>query len=151
MKSLLQKLFGANYATTLTAAGAAISAAITFLSTVSYDQGPIALIVPIAYKPVVAKLAGISTLVLWVWNGYKQKSKEVAGGSIVQDQDGNVAKPQLTTPPPPQPAVPAMKRNDLTLPILLAAFALLSMAGCAAVPVHGTTNVGGVSVQYAPK
>jgi hypothetical protein len=72
---MMAKLFGANWKTTLSAIGAALFSALTWLSTLSYDQGPIALIIPMQYKPWITKIAGVAALGLWIWNGIAQKSK----------------------------------------------------------------------------
>lgn len=81
---MLAKIFGANYKTTLSAAGTAIMAGITWLSTISYDQGPISMVVPLKYKGHVAWITGVATLILWIYNGIQQKSKEVTGGTVQQ-------------------------------------------------------------------
>lgn len=83
----------ANWRTTVSMIGGVLGAALTWLSTVSYDQGAIATIIPIEYKPWVTKIAGIATLALWIWNGIQQKSKNVTGGSIQQTMSGAVAEP----------------------------------------------------------
>lgn len=87
----MAKIFGANWKTTFTAIGTALSAGLTFLSGLSYDQGPISMIVPIKYKGKITLLAGTATLILWVWNGIQQKSKDVTGGTVQQTQSGGVA------------------------------------------------------------
>lgn len=91
------KLFGPNWKTTVSMVGGVIMGALTFLSTVSYDQGAIAMIIPMAYKPWVAKIAGAATLILFIYNGIKQKSKEVTGGSVQQTAAGNFAAPGTQT------------------------------------------------------
>lgn len=90
---MLARIFGANWKTTVTASATALSAALTFLSGLSYDQGPIALVIPVKYKGTITLVAGVSTLVLWVWNGIQQKSKDVTGGRVQQTIEGNLAKP----------------------------------------------------------
>lgn len=87
------KIFGANWQTTVSMIGGVLSAALTWLSTLSYDQGPIALVVPVQYKPLVVKIAGISALILFVWNGIAQKSRNVTGGSIQQTLAGDRVEP----------------------------------------------------------
>ncbi len=82
--------FGANSRTSLTAIGGTIMAVTTWLATVSYDTSPLALVVPPKYKPTVAYIAGLATVILWVWNGLSQKDKNVTGGNVVQDDNGNV-------------------------------------------------------------
>ena len=94
---MLARLFGANWKTSITAIGAAFLAGLTWLSSLSYDVGPIALVIPPKYKDKVALLAGIATLILWCWNGIAQKSKEVTGGSVQQTLEGNPAKPGTQT------------------------------------------------------
>lgn len=86
------KLIGANWQTTLSAIGTAMAAALTFLSGISYDLGPISMIIPIEYKPLIVKVAGIATLILWIWNGIAQKSKNVTGGTVQQTVSGAVAE-----------------------------------------------------------
>jgi hypothetical protein len=87
------KIFGANWKTTVSMIGGVFMGALTYLSTISYDQGAIANVIPIAYKPWVSKIAGISALILLCYNGIKQKSKEVTGGSVQQTLGGAVAEP----------------------------------------------------------
>lgn len=91
------KVLGANWQTTVSMIGGTLFAALTWLSTVSYDQGPIALIIPIKYKGTVATLAGIATLILFVWNGIQQKTKSVTGGVTQQTASGAVAEPGTQT------------------------------------------------------
>lgn len=93
----MTKLLGANWKTTVSMIGGVIGAALTFLSTVSYDQGPISLVIPVKYKPTVAFIAGTATLILWVWNGLQQKDKSVTGGVIQQTADGSVASNRAQT------------------------------------------------------
>lgn len=93
----MARIFGANWKTSFTAAGTALSAGLTFLSGLSYDQGPIALVIPVKYKGTVTLLAGVATLILWVWNGIQQKSKDVTGGTTQQTASGAVADPGTQT------------------------------------------------------
>lgn len=65
--------------------------ALTWLSTLSYDQGQLALVIPVEYKPMVTKIAGIAALILFAWNGIKQKDKNVTGGIVQQTASGAVA------------------------------------------------------------
>lgn len=88
----MTKIFGANWRTSVTAIGTAIFAALTWLSTVSYDTSPLALVIDPKYKPTVQWVAGIATLALWIWNGVSQKDKTVTGGSVQQTLHGDVAK-----------------------------------------------------------
>lgn len=67
--------------------------AITWLANVSYDQGPISMVIPIKYKGTVTLIAGVSALILFCWNGIQQKSKNVTGGSVQQTLDGKFAEP----------------------------------------------------------
>lgn len=90
---MLARIFGANWKTTVSAIGTALMAALTWLSTLSYDQGPIALVIPLEWKPWVVKIAGLATLALWIWNGIAQKSKEVTGGLVQQTVSGAVVEP----------------------------------------------------------
>jgi hypothetical protein len=87
------KLLGANWQTTVSMIGGTIGAALTWLSTVSYDQGAIAAVIPVKYKGTVTLIAGFATLVLFVWNGIQQKTKSVTGGSVQQTLSGNLAAP----------------------------------------------------------
>lgn len=90
-------LIGPNWRTTFSMIGGVIMATLTFLSTVSYDQGAIALIIPQAYKPWVMKIAGGATLILFIYNGIKQKDKDVTGGNVQQTAGGNYADPGTQT------------------------------------------------------
>lgn len=87
------KILGANWQTTVSMIGGVLSAALTWLSTLSYDQGAIATVIPLEYKSLVMKIAGIATLILFCWNGIKQKDKHVTGGSVQQTVSGSVAEP----------------------------------------------------------
>jgi hypothetical protein len=87
------KILGANWQTTVSMIGGTLGAALTFLSTVSYDQGPIAMVIPMKYKPTVALIAGIATLILFCWNGIQQKTKSVTGGVTQQTVSGAIAEP----------------------------------------------------------
>lgn len=91
------KLFGPNWQTTVSQIGGTLFAALTFLSAMSYDQGPLALVVPPKYKPTVTTVAGIATVILWFWNGIRQKDKNVTGGSTQQTLQGNYAQPGTQT------------------------------------------------------
>lgn len=81
----------ANWQTTVSMIGGVFMGALTWLSTISYDQGAIAQVIPIAYKPLVLKIAGMATLILFVWNGIQQKTKSVTGGVVQQTKSGAVA------------------------------------------------------------
>lgn len=87
------KILGANWQTTVSMIGGTLSAALTWLSTVSYDNGPIAMVIPLKYKGTVTLCAGIATLILFCWNGIKQKDKTVTGGTTQQTVSGAVAEP----------------------------------------------------------
>jgi hypothetical protein len=88
---------GANWKTTISSMGTLFFGILTFLSTVSYDQGPIAMVIPIKFKPYVATIAGVSALGLWCWNGIRQKDKDVTGGVVQQTASGAVADPGTQT------------------------------------------------------
>ena len=94
---MLARLLGANWKTSVTGIGTAIFAGLTFLSGLSYDVGPIALVIPAKYKSTVTWIAGAATAILWCWNSIAQKSKEVTGGSIQQTLGGNPAAPGTQT------------------------------------------------------
>lgn len=84
---------GANWKTTLSMMGGVLMAALTWLSTLSYDQGSLAMLIPETWKPTVTKLSGIAALLLLGWNAVAQKSKDVTGGNRQQTLDGDLAKP----------------------------------------------------------
>lgn len=83
----------ANWTTSVSMIGGVITGALTFLSTVSYDQGPIALIIPMEYKPWVFKIAGAASLILFIVNGIQQKAWNTTGGTKQQTVSGAVADP----------------------------------------------------------
>lgn len=83
----------ANWKTSVTMIGGTLTGLLTFLSTVSYDQGPIAMIIPMEYKPWVFKIAGLASLILFILNGIQQKDKNVTGGTTQQTTSGAVADP----------------------------------------------------------
>lgn len=89
----MAKLFGANWKTTASMIGATFMAGVTWLAGLSYDQGAIATIIPVQYKPLVMKLAGIATVILFAYNGIRQKDKAVTGGWKQQDLSGAPVKP----------------------------------------------------------
>lgn len=98
MKETLTSIFGANYRTTLTSWAGTLSAALTFISQVSYDTSPLSMIIPPEHKATIAYIAGIATVILWGWNGLLQKDKAVTGGTIVND--------------PPAKSVAQAKKDD---------------------------------------
>lgn len=79
---------GANFKTTWSMIGGVFFAALTWLSTLSYDQGQLALLIPVEWKPYVSKISVISALLLLAYNGIRQKDKSVTGGSVQQDLTG---------------------------------------------------------------
>jgi hypothetical protein len=83
----------ANWKTSVSGIGGVVMAFIAWLSTLSYDQGGIALIIPLAYKPWVSKIAAIASLALLGWNAIRQKDKSVTGGMVQQTSSGAVADP----------------------------------------------------------
>lgn len=90
---MMAKIFGANWKTTASMLGGLFMATLTWLSSLSYDQGAIAMVIPIEYKPLVLKIAGISTLILFAYNGIRQKDKAITGGWKQQDMSGAPVKP----------------------------------------------------------
>jgi hypothetical protein len=90
---MMAKIFGANWKTTASMIGGTLMAALTWLSTLSYDQGQLALIIPVEWKPWVAKIAGVSTFILFAYNGIRQKDKAVTGGWKQQDLSGAAVEP----------------------------------------------------------
>jgi hypothetical protein len=90
MTTLLTRIFGANWRTSVSAFGATIMAAIAFIAQMSYDQGPLSLVFPAEFKPLITKIAGIAALLLFFWNGIRQKDKDVVGGTVVQAPDGSI-------------------------------------------------------------
>ena len=91
------KFLGANWRTSLSSIGGTIMAVITWLSTVSYDTSPLAMVIPAQYKTKVTYITGICTVILWIVNGLNQKDKKVTGGSVAQTLDGSPAKPGTQT------------------------------------------------------
>lgn len=81
----------ANWKTTVSMIGGTLMAALTWLANVSYEQGPISMVIPVQYKPTVTWIAGIAALILFVWNGIQQKDKNVTGGTVQQTTTGQVA------------------------------------------------------------
>lgn len=49
------------------------------------------MVIPPKYKPTVTMCAGIATLLLFCWNGVKQKDKNVTGGVVQQTASGAIA------------------------------------------------------------
>jgi len=89
----MSKIFGASWKTTASMIGATFMAAVTWLAGLSYDQGAIATVIPVQYKPLVMKIAGIATLILFAYNGIRQKDKSVTGGWKQQDLSGATVQP----------------------------------------------------------
>lgn len=75
-----QSLLGPHWQTRLSAIGGTAMAALTFLSTVSYETSPLAAIIPPEHKGVISVIAGTAAALLWLWNGIRQKDKSVTGG-----------------------------------------------------------------------
>ena len=124
----LAKFLGANWTTTLSGVGAAIFGVLTIVAALPYELGEVALIFPPEWKAKIVLWGAIATLILRVWNAVAQKSKEVTGGAVAQDENGAVAKPQPTIPNPPRAAVPHPLRGaPMLLALLLPAPAL---TGC---------------------
>lgn len=91
MSTIFSRIFGANWQTSVSGIGGVLMAFIAWLATLSYDQGGIALIIPVEYKPWVTKIAALAGLILLGWNAIQQKSKNVTGGMIQQTKSGAVA------------------------------------------------------------
>lgn len=102
----MKNLLGANYKSTLTAGAAALFSFLTVLAALPYSMGDISTIFPPEWKGKVAVAGAVAALLLKFWNGAVQKDRDVTGGVVQQDAQGNVAKPQEPTPPPPAAAVP---------------------------------------------
>lgn len=81
----------ANWQTTVSMIGGVFMASLTWLANVSYDMGPIAMVIPVKYKGTVTLVAGVAALFLFIWNGIQQKTKSVTGGTTQQTKSGAVA------------------------------------------------------------
>lgn len=90
---MMARIFGANWKTTASMIGGLVMATITWLSTLSYDQGALAMLVPVEYKPWVVKIAGAAAFLLFAYNGIRQKDKSITGGTVQQTAGGAVADP----------------------------------------------------------
>lgn len=83
--SLIERIFGANWRTSLSGIGTAITGALTALAGLPYEQGGIAVMIPPDWKPVVFKWAGIATVILFIIKSTQGKDKQVAGNGTVQE------------------------------------------------------------------
>jgi hypothetical protein len=61
-----------------------------WLSSLTYDLGPIALLIPPEHKPVVAQVAALATLALSLLAAWGLKGRDVTGGTVKQGHDGGV-------------------------------------------------------------
>jgi len=95
--NIFERLLGANWKTTLSMWGATLMGALTFIASLSYDQGPLSMVFSPEYKPIITKVAGIAAIILFFYNGVQQKSKNVTGGNVQQTEDGSLAKPGTQT------------------------------------------------------
>jgi hypothetical protein len=93
----VEKLFGANWKTTVSGIGAALFSVLTILAALPYEMGDLAAIFSPAWKGKIATIAGIAALLLKIWNSLVQKDRDVTGGSKQQTLDGSVAEPGTQT------------------------------------------------------
>lgn len=89
---LLARVFGANYKTFLTGAGAGLFSILTMLAALPYQLGEVATFIPPAWKSKVFVGAAVAAFILRMWNAYVQKDKDVHGGTIIQDNTGGAIK-----------------------------------------------------------
>lgn len=108
------KIFGANWQTSVSGIGGYFLAFVTWLSTISYDQGFIATVIPFAYKGYVTWIAAFCSLALLAWNAIQQKSKNVTGGTIQQTTGGAVAD-EGTQALVDQTVIASIKSGDTTV------------------------------------
>jgi hypothetical protein len=61
-----------NWKATASAMASALFAALTVISGLSYDQGPMALIIPPTWKPLMLKISGGATVALFLYSEYQK-------------------------------------------------------------------------------
>lgn len=104
--NFISRWLGANWKTSLTGIGTALTSGLVALSALPYTIGDLGNIIPPEYKAKLFTGSLIATVILRIWNSILQKDKNVSGGSLQQDVQENVARPQEPLPPPPNPALP---------------------------------------------
>lgn len=81
----MEKIFGANWRTTLFGAGGALFALLTFLAALPYEHGDIATLIPPEYKSNVAMASAIATFLLRLMYSASAKDRQVTGGNEQND------------------------------------------------------------------
>ncbi len=112
----LEKLLGVNWRTSLTAALAAITSALTIVAALPAQLGELSTIIPEEWKPLVIKAGIAATVLLKLINGFVAKDAKVVG-------NGTATEPNR---------VPDGEGGNKTLSLaLLAGFAACTLAACA--------------------
>lgn len=96
----------ANWRTTWSGIAASLTALLTVIAGLPYELGNISTIISPDYKAKVVAAGAIATVILKIINALAQKDKYVTGGTVQQDEKGQVAIPQEPTPKAPAPALP---------------------------------------------
>lgn len=85
------KILGANWRTSLSAIGAALTSLLTILAALPYELGSVATVFPPEWKAKIAITGAVCTVLLKILNGLFQKDKNVVGGTVQQTASGAVA------------------------------------------------------------
>ena len=82
----------ANWKTTISGIGAAIFSLLSILAALPYENGVLANIFPVEWKPRILQISIVAALILKIWNSMVQKDKNVTGGTTQQTTRGAVAE-----------------------------------------------------------
>lgn len=142
--NLIEKLFGANYRTTITGWLETASWVLTFLAAAPYTLGEVANLLPPAWKETIFKISITAAGILAFLNRTLAKDKAITGNG---------------TPNAPY-EVPVsgdiLQRNRVIPPkfplITIAAFATFGFAGCQTIPITARVTYGtAASIGYDGK
>ncbi|NBW10145.1 MAG: hypothetical protein EBR82_19165 [Caulobacteraceae bacterium] len=144
MNSLLEKLFGANYRTTITGWLETLCWLLTFLAAAPYTLGEVANILPPEWKATVFKVSGIAAGLLAFLNRSLAKDKTITGNGTPNAPyevpfSGDILQRNRVIPP--------------KLPLIaIAAFATFGLTGCQTIPITARVTYGtSASIGYDGK
>jgi hypothetical protein len=78
-KTLIERLFGVNFRTTLSGAGVAIMGLLAALAAAPYTLGDVAMIIPPEWKPALFKVSAVAAVILKIINASVTKDRAVSG------------------------------------------------------------------------
>ena len=95
MKTLVEKLFGMNWRSTVSGAATALTAFLTALAAAPYQLGEVALIIPPEWKARLFLWSAIATVILKIINSAVTKDRAVSG----TPSEGFMVGPKKDEPP----------------------------------------------------